>query len=383
MTARVVAALACLLTCCTVGRGECLTGSNVWQNTAISPQSGQFAVEFDATPNNANMDGITALSRGAGLNFDDYAILIRFYEGRIDVRNGSQYAFDVEVLYTVGSSHHVRAQINVPDHTYSVWVTPPSGSEIEIATDYAFRTQQNTVASLDNWGVWSGQGSLEVCNFGTHMAPPMQTLVTSAGLTLVNTELLWIRSLDPSDTVDLVVGSSMDSFQQSPELWLYFATSECLQWNAELFGCLDSETQVALTAGVGYDLVGWSEAEDRREPDREMLPIVDGWSFHPADINMDGSVDCEDLSLFLSGPYDWNLDGEATDADRLQLLDALAASRADVDGDGIVDITDLQALLGSWGPCPSAGDCVTDFDCDAIVGIVDMLVLLSLWGRSG
>jgi len=87
-----------------------------------------------------------------------------------------------------------------------------------------------------------------------------------------------------------------------------------------------------------------------------------------------------DLSFFLSGPYDWNLDGEATDADRLQLLAALAASRADVDGDGIVDITDLLAVLGSWGPCPPAGDCAPDLDCDGIVGIVDLLVLLNLWG---
>ena len=73
-------------------------------------------------------------------------------------------------------------------------------------------------------------------------------------------------------------------------------------------------------------------------------------------------------------------DGEATDGDRLQLLDVLAASRADVNGDGIVNSVDLLALLGSWGPCPPAGDCVTDLDCDGIVGIGDMLVLLNLWG---
>ncbi len=378
MTARVVAAVAGLLTCCTVGSGECLTGVTTWQNTAVPPRTGQFTVEFDATPNEPNGTGVVSMSLGPGSGFPDLAVQIRFREfGRIVVGNKDVYDFDVEVLYTVGSSHHVRAQINVPDHTYSVWVTPPSGPEIRIATDYAFRTSQNAVESLDNWGLWSGQGSLEVCSFATRVGSPMQALVTSAGLTLVNTELLWIRSHDPGNTVELVVGSSMDSFQASPELWLYFTTSECLQWNEELFGCLDSETQVALTAGVGYDLVAWSEAEDRREPDREMLPIVDGWSFHPADTNMDGSVDCEDLSLFLSGPYDWNLDGEATDADRRQLLNALAASRADVDGDGIVGIGDFLAMLGSWGPCPPTGNCGADLDCDGVVGIGDMLLLLS------
>ena len=374
MTTRVVAAVAGLLICCAVGRGECVTGSSTWQNSAIPPRNGQFTVEFDVTPSGVN--GIVAMSLGPGSNFNDFAVLIRFNgSGQIIVRNGGVYSFDVEVLYTAGSIHHVRAQINVPEHTYSVWVTPPSGDEIKIATDYAFRTSQNAVESLDNWGVWSG--SLEVCNFVIASLVPMRTLVTSAGLTLLNTELLWIRSHYLADTVDLVVGSSMDSFQQSPKLWLYFTTSECLQWNEELFGCLDSETQVALTAGVGYDLVGWSEAEDRREPDREMLPIVDGWSFHPADTNMDGGVDCEDLSLFLSGPYDWNLDGDATDADRLQLLNVLAASLADVDGDGIVGIGDFLAMLGSWGPCPPAGNCVADLDCDGVVGVGDMLLLLS------
>ena len=78
MTARVVAAVACLLTCCTVGRGECLTGFNVWQNTAIAPRTGQFTVEFDATPNEPNGNGIVTMSLGPGSNFDDYAILIRF-----------------------------------------------------------------------------------------------------------------------------------------------------------------------------------------------------------------------------------------------------------------------------------------------------------------
>ena len=110
---------------------------------------------------------------------------------------------------------------------------------------------------------------------------------------------------------------------------------------------------------------------------------VNGDGIIDLDINMDGVVDCADITWFSASPNDWNLDGEAPDDDRVQLLDVLAASRAVVDGDGIVDITDLQALLGSWGPCPPAGDCVTDFDCDGIVGIVDMLVLLSLWGRSG
>ena len=91
MTARVVAALACLLTCCAVGRGECLTGVTAWQNTAVPPRTGQFTVEFDATPNEPNGNGIVVMSLGPGSNFNDFAVLIRFKEsGRIVVLAGKK-----------------------------------------------------------------------------------------------------------------------------------------------------------------------------------------------------------------------------------------------------------------------------------------------------
>jgi len=158
--------LACVLIFCDVVHGGCLTGSPMYQNTAILSQSGHFTVEFDATPGNANMDGITALSLGAGSNHADYATDVRFDpDGSIVVRNGNMLGFDVEVLYTVGLSHHFRLQIDVPNHIHSVWVTPPSGSEIKIATDYQFRDSQNTVESLDNWAIRSSEGTHEVCNF--------------------------------------------------------------------------------------------------------------------------------------------------------------------------------------------------------------------------
>ncbi len=376
---RILLALPWLLICCDVVRADCLTAAVPWQNTSIPLQSGQFIVEFDATPNDVIMDGITAMSLGAGSTFDDYAILIRFREGRIDVRSGSEYAFDVEVLYTVGSSHHIRAQIDIPNHVYSVWVTPPSGPEVAIATDHDFRDSQNTVESLDNRGIWSGQGTLDVCNFG--IAPmPLGTLVTSAGLLMTSAELLWIRSHDPMDSVHLILGDSIQSVQQYADQWLYFATSECLEWNGEATGCLASTMGLDMTSDVHYDLVAWTEAQDRRAPEREIVVIADDWAFHPADINMDGVVDCADLAWFSGGPYDWNLDGEVTAADLNDVATALSVALADLDGDGTIGIMDLLQLLGSWGPCPLAEQCIGDLDCDGIVGMEDFLFLLGLTG---
>lgn len=129
---RIVESLACLLIFCNVVRADCLTATPLWQNTALPPQTGQFMVEFDATPNQANMNGITAMSLGPGSQFDDFAILIRFKgNGRIVVRNGGSYDSDVETFYTVGLSHHFRVQVDVPNHRSMpscVVSTSPSGS---------------------------------------------------------------------------------------------------------------------------------------------------------------------------------------------------------------------------------------------------------------
>jgi hypothetical protein len=59
--------------------------------------------------------------------------------------------------------------VNVPVHTYSVFVTPPGGSELTIGSNFHFRTEQNTVTSLNNYGVFVGTtaaaDTLTVCNF--------------------------------------------------------------------------------------------------------------------------------------------------------------------------------------------------------------------------
>jgi hypothetical protein len=209
----------------------------------------------------------------------------------------------------------------------------------------------------------------------------VEAFVTSAGLMLGNAELLWIRSHDQFDSVYLIQGTSFESLHQYPEQWLYFATSECLKWKPDLLGCRVSRLQVGLAADVRYDLVAWSEAENRQVPEREMVPITQGWSFNPADIDMNGAVGCADLDAFAAGPYDWNLDGEVTAADFDQLVAALAAARADLNGDGVVDSSDLEILLFDLG-CRAGPDswCVGDLDCDGITGIRDWLMLVALLG---
>jgi hypothetical protein len=98
------------------------------------------------------MTGHVALSSGPGSAYSDYACLIGFgSSGYIDVRNGSGYSADVQVPYTAGQTYHFRLVVDIPSHTYSVYVTPQGSGEQTLAANYAFRTEQNSVASLGNW----------------------------------------------------------------------------------------------------------------------------------------------------------------------------------------------------------------------------------------
>ncbi len=144
----------------------CRTSQLAWQNAPLPIRRGQFSVEYDATPNGANIDGITALSAGPGGAYQHYAVLVRFNtNGYIDVRNGGGYQADVSLPYTAGTTYRFRLEIDVPAHRYSVYVTPAGGSELALASNYAFRTEQSGVTYLDNWGLTSDVGTHQVCDF--------------------------------------------------------------------------------------------------------------------------------------------------------------------------------------------------------------------------
>jgi hypothetical protein len=99
--------------------------------------------------------------------YTGFATLVRFNPtGDIDARKGGAYApVPATIPYSAGLTYHFRLVINVPAHTYSIFVTPPGGTELTVGTGFAFRTEQNTVTSLDHWGVEAATGTDKVCNF--------------------------------------------------------------------------------------------------------------------------------------------------------------------------------------------------------------------------
>ena len=157
----------------------CVTSQTSWTNTAMAAQSGRFEVNFDATPSMTPMDGIVGISQNAAISFGGFAILVRFNPaGTIDARNGGSYAALSSVSYTGGERIHFRIVADVSTKSYDVYVTRAGGTEAALGLGYAFRTEQNTVTSLSNWGAWADVGvSLEVCGF----AISSPALVANAG----------------------------------------------------------------------------------------------------------------------------------------------------------------------------------------------------------
>lgn len=145
---------------------ECTTSLPTWQNASFPSQTGIFTAQFDAVPNDPSMEGVTALSAGLGATFSDFAVLVRFNNaGNIDVRDGDAYAADTAMPYAPGTWYHFRLVVDILTHSYSVYVTQGGGDEQTLATDYAFRSEQSDIVSLDNWGLIAEIGSHEVCDF--------------------------------------------------------------------------------------------------------------------------------------------------------------------------------------------------------------------------
>lgn len=158
-------AVGCQSGCVTANSAGATT---TWQNIAlVSNQTGTFNADVDAIPLGSNIDAGVGLSDGAQTAFTGLACIARFNtQGTIDARNGNAYAAASSIPYLANTPYHFRFVVNVPAHTYSVYVTPPGGGEQTVGTNYAFRSEQSTVAGLNNWSLFADAGSMRGCGLG-------------------------------------------------------------------------------------------------------------------------------------------------------------------------------------------------------------------------
>jgi hypothetical protein len=151
--------------------GNCTVANNSWTSAPILSQSGVFQIEFDATPTGNGIDSVIGLSNTSSPAFTDLAASIRFSTtGVIEARNAGVYAASTPVVYGSGQAFHFRLSVNIPTHTYSVYVTPTGQSEILLANNFAFRTEQASLTTLSFWNGFSVSGSSTICNFTLEFA---------------------------------------------------------------------------------------------------------------------------------------------------------------------------------------------------------------------
>jgi hypothetical protein len=131
--------------------GTTITSSDGFVNVALaSSQSGSFSATVDATPSISPSNAVVGLSSGAASGYTGIACMIRFNTtGTIDARNGGGFTAG-SISFSAGSTYRLRFLVDVVNHTYSAYVTPPGGSEQTIGTGLAFRTETAGVTSLSH-----------------------------------------------------------------------------------------------------------------------------------------------------------------------------------------------------------------------------------------
>jgi hypothetical protein len=127
---------------------------------------------FAAIPHQDRMTGLTGLAPGPVDSVGDLAVIVRFNSlGRIDVRDGDRFAADRVFTYTAGVRYEFRIVVDNVQHTYTVFVKPEGGVEQTLATDYAFRTAQQSADGVNTWALRAPQGSHTADSFNVTIVP--------------------------------------------------------------------------------------------------------------------------------------------------------------------------------------------------------------------
>lgn len=241
------------------GQAGCVTvdiAGQAWQNAAFAPApTGTFTVKVDAVPLKTATDAGVGLSNGPQTTFSGLACAARFSSsGNIDARNGGGYSAASTIPYTAGKLYKLRFVVNVPSHTYSLYVTPEGGTELLVGQNFAFRTEQSQVTTLNNYSLFADAGAAQVCNFGApSFSAPAQSGWTNYSFTRqTGSSAIEFDATPSASQLDGVMGLS-DGAQTS------FANFACLlRFNQS--GTIDArngsayqaDAPIAYAAGATY-----------------------------------------------------------------------------------------------------------------------------------
>jgi hypothetical protein len=153
-------------------------------NVPIEPQTGRFMAEFNAKATADSVDGVLGLSDIIPTGYSDLSILLLFNNsGFITAKNGGSYEAINDLPYTANTTYAFKQVVDIPNQTYSLWVTPQNGgaakqagAEVLLAEDFAFSKETDTlnyrVVKMSIGGKWGGaDGIVEVTDFTITDAP--------------------------------------------------------------------------------------------------------------------------------------------------------------------------------------------------------------------
>jgi len=303
----------------TVIDGATVTSGPSWRNFPMTPQSGAFTVEFDAVPNGSGIDGLTNLSSGQAAAYADTAVTVRFnVSGTIDARDGGVYGADNVIAYTPGTSYHFRIEVDVPNHTYSAYVTPAGGAERTVGSDYPFRNGQESVTQLDYWNVHCSIGTHTVSGFGIVGDEPVLPIADAGD------------DIEVTDTdgngFELVLLDGADSYHPS------LAITEYLWSEGESYLGSDASLPGVFAVGPHTVTLKVTASDGSQAADTVLVNVLPAPD-KPGDADGDDDVDLDDF-VILKTNFGRN--------------DA-ARAEGDFDGDGDVDLDDFVILKNNFG----------------------------------
>jgi hypothetical protein len=133
-----------------------------------TPGAHGFTATFDATPSTSAIDASLGFFAPAAGPHPALSEFIHFSPaGFIQARDGDLFA-PSNVPYAAGQTYHLRLTENLPAATYSLFVTPPGGTEIPLGTNLQVPSDQRGVTTLTGWGLLVNGpdfATFSVCNF--------------------------------------------------------------------------------------------------------------------------------------------------------------------------------------------------------------------------
>lgn len=156
------------------------TSVAAWKNVIIPQATGLRTWSFRVNLSSAVADTVIGAAPNSVGYYTDLAAIVRFNSGgTVDVRNGPNYNFDVTFNYSASTNYDVVMQIDVPNR--KVLSVRVNGTLI--ATNYAFRDEQNMANDLDNFGMTTTVGTTTISNMTWTAPGPPNTHVGTINAT--------------------------------------------------------------------------------------------------------------------------------------------------------------------------------------------------------